>query len=781
MKKALIAVMAVLLVLALAVGGFLWNRARNQKANAGLFAGIVEKMKDGDKIHLLIPDLDALLRRPALQKDIANSANILAAYISQKKEKYPEALGYFQKVKLEGRLFDIQDYVYYWWGETIWKAYKKNGSAGLLPQARDCYKKVVDAAVSPLRKRAFVKFLLASFYAGDMSFLDTIGPSVLDDVAAASRSDVPEVMFILGKAHQAKGDPIGAAESFVGLWKEHFSSEWADRAEIELRNMGRDAAIRFPALSAGELIDILSRASDDIENHKYTVPKGKNANIVARLGELEGQVSGLLTDRLKLVEGKTRVRMNASAQIPQALRALQRAIQSSDREIRGEAAKSLVLVASRQRDYGRLQSLVAQMSAPAMMASAFYPETVYSAGFPFMRARRFGEAAAIYQKVLAKGSYTGTYRDQAWWRLHWCYYHLGRYDEALGMLEKLRTLSAWEEYANYWMAYIHQKTGNRTTAEALYQEVLNRYGLTYYGFLAQQALRRDFGRPAASPENLPEFVELEVGVIEDPQRSPRYRTLVDNGLYEFAASEMEAYLADKDITFAKDPETWRPYGSELAKLYYAAGSYILAGVAIGRTYEDYVVMGTRNDPPRWFWRIYYPLFYEDVIDRYAEQFGIKNTEFLYAFIRQESFYEPYAVSSAKAIGIMQILPTTGAAVFKKIGRSLGLAEFSEDLLFDPNVNIPMGIYYLRKELYEQIANVIARENLAHADDPGIIEALMVAGYNGGPGAALRYLRETKFDNQQELIDQMDVTETRRYVKLVFKHVYLYEKYKHLYR
>jgi len=53
--------------------------------------------------------------------------------------------------------------------------------------------------------------------------------------------------------------------------------------------------------------------------------------------------------------------------------------------------------------------------------------------------------------------------------------------------------------------------------------------------------------------------------------------------------------------------------------------------------------------------------------------------------------------------------------------------------------------------------------------------LTIAGYNAGIGSAFRWVREIEFENQQELVDQIDYEETRNYVKLVLKHIIIYNR------
>jgi len=93
-------------------------------------------------------------------------------------------------------------------------------------------------------------------------------------------------------------------------------------------------------------------------------------------------------------------------------------------------------------------------------------------------------------------------------------------------------------------------------------------------------------------------------------------------------------------------------------------------------------------------------------------------------MRQESFFDYYAVSPSNAIGVMQIIPPTAkwiASVRKK--ELLNLNQ-----LFDPEFNIDFGSWYLGFLLKKFDGNIF----------------FAVASYNAGPGAVKRFLRKNKF-------------------------------------
>ncbi len=85
----------------------------------------------------------------------------------------------------------------------------------------------------------------------------------------------------------------------------------------------------------------------------------------------------------------------------------------------------------------------------------------------------------------------------------------------------------------------------------------------------------------------------------------------------------------------------------------------------------------------------YPLQYEDYITQYSEESGV-DPYLVCAMIKAESSFRPGAVSGDGAVGLMQLMPSTAQEVADK----LGVEDFTEDMLKDPEVNIRFGCYHL---------------------------------------------------------------------------------------
>jgi len=113
--------------------------------------------------------------------------------------------------------------------------------------------------------------------------------------------------------------------------------------------------------------------------------------------------------------------------------------------------------------------------------------------------------------------------------------------------------------------------------------------------------------------------------------------------------------------------------------------------------------------------------YRPAVVKFAEQYHI-SPSLVFAVIRTESNFNPFAVSSAPAYGLMQLVPSSGGReAFRKVKGQDTLP--SRDYLFNPENNIELGVAYLNVLSYnqlEQIENTISREYC------------VISAYNTGP-------------------------------------------------
>ncbi len=163
--------------------------------------------------------------------------------------------------------------------------------------------------------------------------------------------------------------------------------------------------------------------------------------------------------------------------------------------------------------------------------------------------------------------------------------------------------------------------------------------------------------------------------------------------------------------------------------------------------------GDAENAPEGLWRVAYPAPYEELLTKASEDEGAPELLML-ALIRQESFFDPLAGSPAGALGLTQVIPSTGEA----IAAELGVSEFEVEDLFTPSVSIAFGAYYLSSQLE------LFDGNVYHA----------LAAYNGGPGNALRW-GEAAGDDVDRFVEEIEFSETRLYIRLVLENLARYRQ------
>ena len=111
----------------------------------------------------------------------------------------------------------------------------------------------------------------------------------------------------------------------------------------------------------------------------------------------------------------------------------------------------------------------------------------------------------------------------------------------------------------------------------------------------------------------------------------------------------------------------------------------LAAVAVGAAF-----LTLQEARPAWWERLWHPLRYEAIIRGHARNYRLP-PELLAAVIYQESKFRADARSESGAIGLMQLLPATA----KGIALHTGGRRFRVDDLYDPEINVRYGAWYLR--------------------------------------------------------------------------------------
>lgn len=153
----------------------------------------------------------------------------------------------------------------------------------------------------------------------------------------------------------------------------------------------------------------------------------------------------------------------------------------------------------------------------------------------------------------------------------------------------------------------------------------------------------------------------------------------------------------------------------------------------------------------------FPIAYKDYINRYSRLEGL-DPFLVAAIINVESKYDKRAVSHKNARGLMQITDQTG----RWGAQELGIDNYKGDILYDPETNIQIGAWYVKK-LMEEFDN-----NLT----------FVLAAYNAGSGNVSKWLQNKDYSDDGSRLDRIPFEETKNYLDKVYVN---YKVYKFLYR
>lgn len=150
----------------------------------------------------------------------------------------------------------------------------------------------------------------------------------------------------------------------------------------------------------------------------------------------------------------------------------------------------------------------------------------------------------------------------------------------------------------------------------------------------------------------------------------------------------------------------------------------------------------------------YPLDYKEYIDKYARENNI-DPYLIASVINVESRFNKEAISPKGAKGLMQIIPSTG----KWAAEELEIEAYEDNDLYNPDINIKIGSWYLKK---------LDKEFTGNQD-------LVLAAYNGGSGNVRKWLKNEEYSSDGINLEKIPFKETENYLKKVENNYEIYRK------
>ncbi len=412
----------------------------------------------------------------------------------------------------------------------------------------------------------------------------------------------------------------------------------------------------------------------------------------------------------------------------------------------------LLMELARNRDDLEGQSAYVDLLRTSFPHSQWLSEALFSSGNMYMLRKDYPKAVTYYSE-LARSFPQNTNAAAAHWRAGWWSYRQGLYPQAAQIFEEqIKQYPGAKETVSalYWRARMYEQQDHQPgMAAAHYRTLIAAYGHFFYAQMARQRLvALGDAAPLTSPASVPgleKYVpatipKLDVSFPEGDPHLVKAHLLVNAGLSEYVPQEIAA---------APGSGSWS--GIAEAKIYASYGETFRAMRVLKRALP-YAASAPIKSIPLAYWRILFPESYWDTIVAESKKKGL-DPYLVASLIRQESEFNPSAISHANAYGLMQMLPSVG----RQMAREEGLGSIEPRQLLDPILNIRLGTRYLKQTL----------------DKFGGVAEYALAAYNAGDNRVTDWQAAGPYQGIDEFVESIPFTETREYVQAIMRNQEIY--------
>jgi soluble lytic murein transglycosylase len=408
----------------------------------------------------------------------------------------------------------------------------------------------------------------------------------------------------------------------------------------------------------------------------------------------------------------------------------------------------LLMELARNRDDLTAQSTYVDMLRTSFPHNQWLAEALYSSGNMYLLRKDYPRAVEYYSEV-AERFPQGTNAAAAHWRAGWWSYRQGLYDQAAKIFEEqIRLYPGAKETVSalYWRARLYEQQDHEPAmAAAHYRTLIRTYSHYFYAQMARERLVALGDAPAVSVPALEKYVpetipKLAVTVPVGDPHLVKAHLLVNAGLSEYVPQEIAA---------APESSSWSGFAE--AQIYSSFGDNFRAMRVLKRALP-YAMSASIKSIPLAYWRILFPEVYWDTIQSESAKNGL-DPYLVASLIRQESEFNPSAISHANAYGLMQLLPSVG----RQMAREEGLGPIETRQLLDPVLNIRLGTRYLRQTL----------------DRFGGVLEYALASYNAGENRVTDWEAAGPYHGVDEFVESIPFTETREYVQAILRNEDIY--------
>ena len=648
----------------------------------------------------------------------AAAAYLALGHASDLDHKYADAVTYYRQAATSGEA--LSDYADYLGAQAAIWAGHPGDAYPLLDHFADRHPDSIFVATAPI--------LLANAH---MAQNDGQGAlTALLSIASGPEATHTDYKYALAKAYQMTGDTAKAAALYRGIYTSQPLSYEASNAAGQLQVLAMPLNAAERKAHADQLFDAKRYADASLE---YDA-----------IGRNNPQLSQADRDALELYSAVCELKLKKITR-----RDVEKLPDTTD----DSAALKMYMLAEISRnedDNAGHDDIITQMIA-RYPTSRWLEEALYSGGNMYLLRHDATQAIFHYSKLVALFPHS-TYAPSAHWRAAWLNYRTRNYAEAARLMdEQIDRYPAGIEVpsALYWRGRIYEEEEHNFSQAANYYRTLTAsYPDYYYGVLAQQRLAVLGKQPATPPAPTlasvpaPPTEDLTGELPENDIHLIRARLLANAALNEYIGPEIQASPTSAEWGALAQAQIYTSYG-EYSR---ALQSMKHSGISFYTQPIDQV--------PVVYWKLMFPQPYWSDLVADANKNGLD--PFLVAsLIRQESEFNPGAVSRANAYGLMQLLPSVGKSVAKKEG----IRRLDTRQLLNPTMNLQLGTANLKQVL----------------DRFGGQVEYALAAYNAGDAPIRQWLSSNDYKDVPEFVESIPYTETRDYVQAIVRNREIYRQ------
>lgn len=343
-----------------------------------------------------------------------------------------------------------------------------------------------------------------------------------------------------------------------------------------------------------------------------------------------------------------------------------------------------------------------------------------------------GDARGLYRQLYSKYP-TSARASDARFRNGLLLYIAGDKKAAAAVLDSVTAVSPNADEglsSRYWSGRAYADVGQMEVARRRWRDVIMREPTSYYAATSARRLGEKPWAPAARRESFPDVPSVDSAMARihmlDRLGMDTETRFESDALEDNAAASPGLLLAT-------------------ARAFLSNGQPSRA-VRLGRTLIE------RGEKDARAYRLVYPLVDKDALTSDAKTNGL-DPALVAGLIRQESSFNPRALSVAGARGLMQVMPSVG----EDIASTLHLPVWYPVLLYDSDVNLQLGTAHLAGSIH-QYDGVLPR---------------VLAAYNAGASRVARWSTKNGVDDPEIFAERIPFTETRDYVRIVQRNAELY--------